>query len=90
MKNKYKVPAKLWSDFTAEGKRIFNETMDQALPNQENTIHPHQYYIIKESWETICRNFSTYAAFAASGKKLKPGAIIETEIGNKTQITYFK
>ncbi len=84
MKNKYKVPVKLWNEFTEGGQRIFNETMDQALPNQSNTIHPHQRSMSNEYWETICRNISTYAAFAAGRNSITAGSIIETPIGAKT------
>ena len=72
IKNKYKVPLKMWTKFKEAGQLIYNDVMDQSLKNQELTVHPNTY-LPKDEWATICHNMACYAVWAVSENKLKKG-----------------
>ena len=78
IKNKHKVPVKLWKKFkTPASKKLYNDLMDQMLPNQQFTIHPKTPKIPAAQWGTICHNAACYAAWALEGDKLKKGDNVE-------------
>ncbi len=73
------MPSKLWSGFSVDAKKVYNEVMKQALPNQWNTIHPKQIILSSDEWETVCHNFSCYAALSVDKKPIEKGTPVYTE-----------
>ncbi len=67
--NKYNCPNKLWSKFSATGKKVYNDVMMQALNNKHETL-PLGHVILSKfltdsEFEVISYNFACYAAWAA-------------------------
>jgi len=68
MKNKHKVPQKLWRTFK-DSKHIFNSVMDESLKNQKNLTHPNQTLLPQEQWQTLVWNLACLAAWAHDNHK---------------------
>jgi hypothetical protein len=66
VKNKYKVPVRLWKSFGILGQKVFNETFQVTfdMTHQTNMTHPKQIKLPKEQWKTLCWNFSCHAAWS--------------------------
>jgi hypothetical protein len=65
MKNKYKVPVKLWKSFsTPFGKQVFNLVYYNTIGDQKNMTHPKMKPLTTEQWQTICWNIACTAAWA--------------------------
>lgn len=78
IKNKYKVPVNLWKKFkTQASKKLYNDVMDQMMPNQHLTIHPKTPKIPAPQWGTLCHNAACYAVWATEGHPLKEGDNVE-------------
>ena len=86
MENKYKVPAKLWKQFSDEAKGIYNQVMKQSVANQMVTIPPGMPMMSYDEWFTICHNFAVFAAWAIDGRPLKKGDVVIDE--KKQEIAY--
>lgn len=76
VKNKYKVPLKMWRKFK-EHKALYNAIMDQMMPNQDLTVHPKMPKMPQGQWSTICHNAACYAIWALQKDPLKKGDLVE-------------
>jgi hypothetical protein len=76
VKNKYNVPLKMWRKFK-EHKALYNDIMDQMIPNQSLTTHPKTPKIPDGQWTTICHNAAVYAIWALQKQPLKKGDTVE-------------
>ncbi len=80
VRNKYQVPLKLWKEFkTPASKKIYNNVMKEALPNQKATLSPTTKPLTETQWRVICHNMATYAAWALAGKPVHKGTEIKRE-----------
>ena len=84
IKNKYKVPVRLWKKFkTDESKKLYVGIMDQMIPNQDLTKHPKTPKMSPGQWSTICHNAACYAVWVLEKTPLKKGDTVE-EVNMKT------
>lgn len=68
VKNKNKVPQKLWRKFSNHAKKVFNDVYYSMRPSMQAMLkHPGALIDTKEHWETIRWNASVVAAWAADG-----------------------
>lgn len=75
VENKHHCPPALWRKFkTNEIRAIYNEVMDSTNKNQ-SVLSPDPQLSTKD-WETLCHNFSCYAAWAAKQQASKRGTIM--------------
>ena len=62
IKNKYKVPVKLWNSFKNDnGKNMYNELYEDTIDNLK--LITLEANITKKQWTTIVHNFSCIAAW---------------------------
>jgi len=67
IKNKHKVPLKLWRSFRDyKSKKAYNKIMDLMLHNQWMFMHPKSKLLSKTYWETVSHNSACNAAWLAA------------------------
>jgi hypothetical protein len=67
VKNKHKVPQKMWTRWSNHAKGVFNGVMeDMRLTMQFVYLHPDCPPLHKEHWHTVRRNASFVAADRAN------------------------
>lgn len=68
VKNRYKVPQKMWREWSNHAKKVFNTMMDTMRPSMQFAfLHPDCPPMKKEHWATTRWNVSWEAAQAANG-----------------------
>lgn len=69
VKNRYKVPQKMWRRWTNHAKKVFNTMMESLRPSMQFAfLHPDCPPMKKEHWATTRWNVSWEAAQAANGE----------------------
>lgn len=63
VKNKHKVPKKVWNNWTNLGRRVFNDMMYELRPSMALTVsHPDAPPMPKAHWEVLRHNAAWLAA----------------------------
>lgn len=76
VKNKHKVPKKVWNKWTNLGRRIFNDMMYNFRPTMQfSLLHPDAPPMKKEHWLTVRWNASWLAADALKTPKRLNGEV---------------
>lgn len=70
VKNKHKVPKKMWNKWSNFARRVFNDVMYGMRPNMQFAfLHPGATPQKKEHWQTTRYNAAWTAAEAVRGYK---------------------
>lgn len=70
VKNRHKVPLKMWNRWSNHARRVFNYLMNELRQSRQSLlVHPHAAIMHKDHWQTIRWNASWLAANGANGEK---------------------
>lgn len=78
VKNKHKVPVKMWNKWSNHARRVFNDMYYSLRPTMQFTfLHPDALPASKEHWGTTRWNVAWTAANAAHGYSLTAATTTE-------------
>jgi hypothetical protein len=68
VKNRFKVPVKMWNRWSNHARRVFNQVHLELRPSMQTMVmHPQAPVLHLEHWKTIRWNAAWLAANAANG-----------------------
>lgn len=83
--NNHKVPLRHWRKWTPQARKVFNETYETMLENQELFLHPKQATVPQAQWKTTAWNAAWTAADAVVDAAPRDGDVV-SEIDRKGKV----